>query len=81
MSWKDYLVECDTLFHSCVNMFMHQHIFLNNINLSEIKKYVIHYELQHHGSVHAHIILWVNQNDWQIITNEIVVLFWLYWIK
>ncbi len=75
MSWKDYLVECDTLFHSHVNMFMHQHIFKNNIILGKIKKYVIRYELQHHESIHAQIILWVNENDLQIITNEIVVLF------
>ncbi len=26
MSWKDCLVECATLFHSHVYMFMHQHI-------------------------------------------------------
>jgi hypothetical protein len=26
MSWKDCPVECVTLFHYCVNMFMHQHI-------------------------------------------------------
>jgi hypothetical protein len=52
MSWKDYLVECDTLFHSHVNMFMHQHILKDKIILGKIKKYVIRYELQHHGSVH-----------------------------
>jgi hypothetical protein len=56
-------------------MFMHQHIFKNNIILGKIKKYVIRYELQHHESIHAQIILWVNENDLQIITNEIVVLF------
>jgi hypothetical protein len=48
MSWKDYPMECDTLFHSCMNMFMHQHILKDNIILGEIKKYVIRYELQHH---------------------------------
>jgi hypothetical protein len=73
MSWKDCLVECVTLFHFCVNMFMHQHVLKDNGILGEIKKYVIHYELQHRGSVHAHIILWVNENDLQRITNEIIV--------
>jgi hypothetical protein len=71
MSWKDCSLECATLFHFCVNMFMDQHILKDNDILSKIKEYVIHYELQHHGSVHAHIILWVNENDLQKITNEI----------
>jgi len=72
MSWKDCPVECATLFHSHVDMFMHQYI-LNNIEiLGKIKKYVIHHELQHHGSICAHIILWVHEYDLEIITNEIV---------
>jgi hypothetical protein len=37
-----------------------------------IKEYVIHYEIQQHGSLHAHIILWVVENDIENITNEIV---------
>ncbi len=43
-------------------------------NLGQIKKNVIHYELQRHGSVHAHIILWVNENDLQRIKNEMIAL-------
>jgi len=74
MPWKDYLVECATLFHFHVNMFMHQHILKDNDILNKTKKYVICYELQHNGSIHAHIILWVNENDLQRITNEIVAL-------
>jgi hypothetical protein len=72
MSWKDCHVECATLFHSHVDMFMHQYIFNNDEILGKIKKYVINYELQHHGSVHAHIILWVHEYDLERITNEIV---------
>jgi hypothetical protein len=71
MSCKECTVECATLFHSHVNMFMHQHILKDNDILGKIKEYVICYELQHHGSIHAHIILWVNENDLQRITNEI----------
>jgi hypothetical protein len=72
MSWKDCHVECGTLFHSHVDMFMHQYI-LNNIKiLGKIKQYVIHHELQHHGSICAHIILWVHEYDLEIITDEIV---------
>jgi hypothetical protein len=50
-------------------------------NLGQIKKYVIHYELQHHGSVHAHIILWVNENDLQRIKNEIITFIPIVFIK
>jgi hypothetical protein len=52
-------------------MFMHQHILKDNDIFDKIKEYVILYELQHYGSIHAHIILWVNENDLQRITNEI----------
>ncbi len=42
MSWKDCSVECATLFHFHVNMFMHQHILKDNGILGKIKEYVIH---------------------------------------
>ncbi len=71
MSCKDCSLECAKLFHFHVNMFMHQHILKDNDILGKIKEYVIRYELQHHGSIHAHIILWVNENDLQRIKNEI----------
>jgi hypothetical protein len=48
-------------------MFMHQHILKDNGILCKIKEYVTRY-----GFVHAHIILWVNENGLQRITNEIV---------
>jgi hypothetical protein len=53
-------------------MFMHQHILNDNGILGKVKEYVIQYELQHCGFVHAHIILWVNENDLERITNEII---------
>jgi hypothetical protein len=65
MSWKDYPIECVTLFHSRVNMFVYKHILNNDNILSKVKKYVIHYELQHHGFVHAHIILWVQEENFK----------------
>jgi hypothetical protein len=55
-------------------MFMHQHIFNDNGILGKVKEYVIQYEFNIHcGFVHAHIILWVNKNDLERITNEIIV--------
>ncbi len=73
MSWNFFPMECATLFHYCVNMFIHQHISKDNGILGKIKEYVIHYELQHRGSIYAHIILWVNEIDLQRIRNEMVV--------
>jgi hypothetical protein len=55
-------------------MFMHQHILNDYGILGKVKEYVNQYELQHCGSLHAHIILWVDTNDLERITNEIIVL-------
>jgi hypothetical protein len=52
---------------------MYKHILNDNGILGKIKEYVICYELQHHGSIHAHIILWVQEEDLMKITNEIIV--------
>jgi hypothetical protein len=52
---------------------MYKHVLNDNGILGKVKKYVIHYELQHHGFVHAHIILWVEKEFLNRITNEIVV--------
>ena len=41
--------------------------------LDTIDQYVIRYELQSRGSMHAHIILWINQVDIKRITNEMMV--------
>jgi hypothetical protein len=54
-------------------MFMQKHILNDNGNLGKVKKYVICYELQHRGFILTHIILWVQENDLEIITNKIVV--------
>jgi hypothetical protein len=56
-------MECATLFHSSVDIFMHQYILNADEILGKIKKYVTHCELQHCGYVHAHIILWVHEYD------------------
>jgi hypothetical protein len=72
MLWKDCHVECVTLFHSHIDMFMHQNMLSDNGTLGKIKEYVICYELWHCGSVHAHIILWVDDNDLEKVMNEII---------
>jgi hypothetical protein len=55
-------------------MFMQKHISNDNGILGKVKEYVICYELQHHGFNHTHIILWVQENDLEIIANEIVAI-------
>ncbi len=49
-------------------LFLLTHLHLLGI----IKEYVICYEIQQHGSLHAHIIIWVVENDIENITNKIV---------
>ena len=63
MSWKDCLVQCATLFHARVQKFMHDVLLTGPKILGTINQYVIRYELQSRGSVHAHIILWMNAVD------------------
>jgi len=40
--------------------------------LGNIKQHVIQYEIQQPGSLHAHIILWIMENDIERITNKII---------
>ena len=39
--------------------------------LGTINQHVIRYELQSRGTVHAHIIMWMNQIDMERVNNEI----------
>ena len=50
---------------------MHDILLCGPKILGTIDQYVIRYELQSRGSVHAYIILWMNQNDIERVTNEI----------
>ena len=63
MSWKDLTVECTTLFHARVQKFMQEILLIGPKILGTIDQYVIRYELQSRGSVHAHIHLWMNSVD------------------
>jgi hypothetical protein len=38
-----------------------RHILNDDDILGKVKEYVICYELQHHGFVHGHIILWIHE--------------------
>jgi hypothetical protein len=62
-TWKDCPVKCATLFHARVTKFMNDIILFGTRALGHVKDYLIRYELQHHGSLHAHIILWIQEDD------------------
>jgi hypothetical protein len=70
-TWKDCHMECTTLFHTRVTKFMNEIILSKTGALGRVKDYLIRYELQHCGSLHAHIILWIEDNDVERVTNEI----------
>ena len=71
MSWNDCHVECATLFHAHVQKFLHDILLTGSKILGTIDQYVIQYELQSRGSMHAHIIMWRNSVDLERITNKI----------
>ena len=50
---------------------MHDILLCKTKILGMIDQYVIEYDLQSRGSVHAHIIIWINQVDIERVTNEI----------
>ena len=68
MSWKDFFVECATLFHARVKKFMHDILLFGPKRFGTIDQYVIRYEIHSRGFVHAHIILWMNQIHIERIT-------------
>jgi hypothetical protein len=71
LDWKDRTIECVVLFHFRVNRFM-QLLLSSHHLLGNINQHVIRYEIQQRGSFHAHIILWIMENDIEHITNEII---------
>jgi hypothetical protein len=73
MTWNDYLNECATIFQSKFEQFMQIYIISKNGVISKVEKYVIRYELQHRGSIHAHVILWVKKENVESIGKEIIV--------
>ncbi len=61
MTWKYCLVECASLFHIRFEQFKQNYIISKNGVIGKVEKYVIRYELQHCGFVHAHVVLWVKK--------------------
>ena len=55
--WMDCPVECATLFHVRLKKKLHSYILSGPRIFGSVKKYVVRYEIQFRGSLHAHIIL------------------------
>ena len=51
---------------------MNRYILHKHKTLGRVKHHVIQYEIQSRGSVHAHVILWVDEDDIEQTTSEIV---------
>lgn len=71
-SYSDAPVECAQHFVQRLNDFMTTHI-LNKKGgvLGKVKHYVIRLEVQHRGSLHAHIILWCDHSTVDATSAEI----------
>jgi hypothetical protein len=70
-TWQDAPVECASLFDARLHAFLRDFVLCNNGLLGKVLHYVIRYEEQGRASLHAKIILWVNERDVARVTNEI----------
>jgi hypothetical protein len=72
LNWKDAPVKCAALFHAKVQAFMKDYILNAEVALlGKVNHYVLQYEEQNRGILHAHIILWVDAADQLRVSNEI----------
>lgn len=72
LDWTDAPVESARLSHERLTNFMNGYVLGGPAVLGRVLHSVIRYEVQSRGSVHAHIILWLDKRDVQRVTNEIV---------
>ena len=68
---QDAPVEAAILFHKRIQDFMEHYILGGPRIAGRVLHYVIRYEVQERGSLHAHIILWVHKDDIARIAAEI----------
>lgn len=78
LSWRDAPAEAAYLFHKRCQAFM-AHIIRGGKGagqragpLGRVQHWVVRYEAQDRGSLHAHIILWVHPDDKARVASEIV---------
>jgi hypothetical protein len=71
-NWSDAPVEYARIFVARVNEFMKSEILLGPEIVGKVLHYIIRYEEQSKGSLHAHIMLWTAENSFERVWNEIV---------
>ena len=71
MTWQDAPVECTRLSISRCKAFLRDHVFRDGI-LGKVDHHVIPWEAQHRGSLHAHVLLWVDEADVDRVSDEIM---------
>ena len=70
--WTSLPTFCSRLFHHRLWQLMDNHILGGAEIYGKVLHYFIRYEHQGRGSLHAHIILWVDEADAERVGNEIV---------
>ena len=74
LTWKDAPVECTRLFLMRYKNFMKNHVQGDKGLFSlfgKVDHYVMRFEVQGRGSLHAHILLWIDPVDQDRVKNEI----------
>jgi hypothetical protein len=75
-TFQDAPVECTRLFHARFMRFFKEWIYCKQGKkaglLGRVSDYVIRYEVQDRGSVHAHVVLWIQEEDREAAYNNIV---------
>lgn len=69
--FQDAPVECAAIFHRRIKAFMKQYIKGKGL-LGHVLHYVIRYEVQNRGSLHAHIVLWLHKDDVDRVSDSIL---------
>ena len=72
LTWQDAPVECARHFVARCRAFLRDHILGTNGILGKVKHHVIRWEAQRRGSLHAHILLWVAEDDVNRVADEIM---------
>lgn len=75
LDWRNAPVECCRLFCDRFQTFFKKYILLivrkEGGLLGRVVHWVVRYEVQARGSLHVHILLWLNPEDVDRVTNEI----------
>jgi hypothetical protein len=77
-AWNQAPTICARLYHHRLWKHLDHHVLVDQLGeipggiYGRIDHYIVRYEYQYRGSLHAHIILWVNKEDVQGVSDDIV---------